>query len=219
MICAAFNGLSVEEVYIDAETKNSKEYKAKNPAGKFPCLETEDGMLFESSAIAKHFGRVGDKKMNGADAWAEAQSNQWIDYAQSAMSPHTYTAMKAHFGWAPIEKSDYADAIKAMKDTIRLLNTNLEGKKFLTGDSVSTADIVVGVRLSLPFQTCLDAGFRKSIPHVAAWMETFLALPEVVARLGHMKMCSKSLVPICTDKKKEAEEKAKAEKAAALKAE
>lgn len=102
-----------------------------------------------------------------------------------------------------------------MKDSIRLLNTNLDGKKFLCGDNVSTADIAVGITLLLPFQTCLDAGFRKAIPHVASWMESFLALPEVVARLGHAKMCAKSTVPVCTDKKKEAEDKAKAVKAAA----
>ena len=37
----------------------------------------------------------------------------------------------------------------------------LEGKKFLVGDSLSLADVVVASALMEPSQTVLDGGFRK----------------------------------------------------------
>jgi elongation factor 1-gamma len=36
-----------------------KEFLKKNPVGKAPMLETPDGILFESNAIMRHFGRNG----------------------------------------------------------------------------------------------------------------------------------------------------------------
>ena len=46
---------NVTSVQVDAEMKNSKEFKAKNIFGKFPMLETNEGILHESMAIAKYF--------------------------------------------------------------------------------------------------------------------------------------------------------------------
>lgn len=41
------------------------------------------------------------------------------------------------------------------------------------------------------------------MPNVTAWMTRFVALPEVVSRLGHIKFCAKALKPILEEKKKE----------------
>mgnify|MGYP001561911369 CR=1 FL=1 len=48
------------------EYAKSKEYKQKCLTGKFPCLETSDGTLFESAAIARYFARLNpDKHLAG----------------------------------------------------------------------------------------------------------------------------------------------------------
>jgi len=51
---AAHAGKELGVKIIDAETIASKEYKAINITGKFPMLETPEGNLNESIAIAKY---------------------------------------------------------------------------------------------------------------------------------------------------------------------
>jgi len=54
---------------------------------------------------------------------------------------------------------------------------------------LTVADIYVALPLVQLFQTTLDNGFRKAIPNVNSWIEAFLKVPEVVARLGNVKLC------------------------------
>jgi elongation factor 1-gamma len=44
----------VEEVLLSEEDAKSQDQKAKTAAGKYPMLETEQGFLFESAAIARY---------------------------------------------------------------------------------------------------------------------------------------------------------------------
>jgi elongation factor 1-gamma len=62
----------------------------------------------------------------------------------------------------------------------------------------------------------LDGGFRKAMPNVANWIERFCKVPEVVARLGHVKLCAKIIKPVAPPKKEEKKSAApkKAEKKA-----
>ena len=51
-------GVPVQVVVLDKAQQNDKDFKAKNPTGLFPVLETATGeIFFESSAIAQHFAR------------------------------------------------------------------------------------------------------------------------------------------------------------------
>jgi len=79
----------------------------------------------------------------------------------------------------------------------------LQGKEWLVGGHLTVADVVCAMPLVVLFQTCLDAGYRKAMPNVTAWMTRFVALPEVVSRLGHIKFCAKALKPVLEEKKKE----------------
>ena len=82
----------------------------------------------------------------------------------------------------------------------------MQGKDHLVGGRYTIADVVVGVTLLLPYQLALDAGFRKAMPNVAAWLEKFVKLPQVVARLGHVKFAQKIVKPVAPPKKEEKKE-------------
>jgi len=114
---------------------------------------------------------------------------------------------KGVFGWAPVEAEDFNNSMKELKDLVRLLNTHLQGRQYFVGDRLTVADIVIAFTLVIPFQVALDGGYRKSVvPNVAAWMERFLALPEVVSRIGHVKLCAKALKAVAPPKKEEKKE-------------
>lgn len=77
------------------------------------------------------------------------------------------------------------------------------GKTQLVGNRLTVADIYIAVPLILLFQTTLDGGFRKAVPYVSSWIEAFIKIPEVIARLGNVKLCSKVIKPTVIEKKKE----------------
>jgi glutathione S-transferase len=67
-ITAKLANVPLEEVQMTAEQANSKEYKLKCLTGKFPCLETADGTIFESAAIARYLARLNpDAKLAGGN--------------------------------------------------------------------------------------------------------------------------------------------------------
>ena len=67
---------------------------------------------------------------------------------------------------------------------MKILNSALDGKKFLVGDSLSIADISVAVKLMALFQTVLDAGFRKAMGNVTKWAESIYSHASVVKVFG-----------------------------------
>lgn len=85
---------------------------------------------------------------------------------------------------------------------MRIINTALEGKKFLLGDEVSLADIILASSLMYAFQTCLDGGYRKSVKNVDAWAAKVYALPEMEKVHGKVALAAKALKPVCTAEKK-----------------
>jgi glutathione S-transferase len=80
---------------------------------------------------------------------------------------------------------------------LKVLNTALEGNQFLVGNSVTCADYVVACALKLPFQTVIDAGFRKSpvSKNVAAWAERMYQSQHMRNVFGNIQLCAKALKP------------------------
>jgi len=97
------------------------------------------------------------------------------------------------------------------------MNTALEGKKFLLGDDLSVADIIIANCLMYGFQTVLDQGFMKSIKNVNEWAARVFALPEHIHVFGKVQICQKHLKPILAEAPKKEEKKKTAPVAAAPK--
>lgn len=129
-------------------------------------LETPSGNLLESSAIARYLASVGEGNLAGSNAFETAQINQWVDFSHTVLQGNFYTIVRAIFGHVATDAEVYDHAFKDVKQTIMLLNTHLQGKKYLVGERVTVADIAIGVMLIALFQTAFDAGFRKAISNV-----------------------------------------------------
>jgi glutathione S-transferase len=58
---------------------------------------------------------------------------------------------RATFGWnTTTETEAFNHATKELKEAIKLLNTQLQGKDYLVGNRLTVADIVAAVALILP---------------------------------------------------------------------
>jgi len=189
-------GQSAEIIVADAEFRKTPAYKALTTTDRFPLLQTEHGCLHESTAIAKYFCSLAGNKFLGANATERSQVDQWIAFNNTTVFPSVITVCQAIFGWAEVRKADYDEASKNIKAHVKTINSHLEGKKWLVGNEMTIADVVVSQYLAWVFQTVLDGGFRKAMKNVTAWAETCYAHPSCVKVVGSIRMCAKPLKPV-----------------------
>lgn len=160
----------VETVVVDDAMRKSADFKAKNITGKFPMLETSEGVLFESTAICTYLATLSGKFLGGS-AIERTYVDQWISFSNTTIVPTVTKVNTGIFNTAPIQTADWNDASKNLKAHIKTMNTALEGKKWLAGSDASIADVVLGMSLASAFQTVLDGGFRKAMKNVDAWAQ------------------------------------------------
>jgi elongation factor 1-gamma len=138
-------------VVADEEFRKTPAYKAMTTTDKFPLLQTQDGCLHESTAIAKYFCSLGDGKMLGNGPVERSLVDQWISFCNTTLFNDGYVVCNGIFGWAETKQNDWNESAKNIKAQIKVLNTALEGKQWLVGDSITLADLIVGIYLTYMF--------------------------------------------------------------------
>lgn len=210
LVIGKMNG-KVPELVIDSdETRASKDYKSFNPTNKFPILETPEGNLQESHAIAK-FLASGHASLLGSNAVERAQIDAWMNWLASGVQQAAFPAIYAILGRVEVTQTQFNDGVKSLKESLRAVDQALTGD-WLAGSAPSVADIVLGATFSMAFQLILDQGFTKAAPKACAWFARVAAIPEFVSVFGKIKMAKKSLKPVL-----KSEEKPKKAAAAAAK--
>ena len=58
---------------------------------------------------------------------------------------------------------------------------------------MTLADVYLGACFKEAFQTLFDAGFRKGIPNLTKWFESFAKDKKVSKRFGNIKCCAQAL--------------------------
>ena len=89
---AEMNGQKLAVEYCDAEKIASKEFKAINMTGKFPLLETPEGRINESIAIAKYLAH-GSSTLLGSSPIEAAKVDQWCYWALTSALPDQWHAI------------------------------------------------------------------------------------------------------------------------------
>merc|ERR1719223_2010952 len=190
-VVAKLAGKQVELKLIDQETKDSKDYKAVNPQGKFPLLETPEGIVSESMTIAKFLAH-GHPTLLGSSTVERAQVDQWTTWIIAGNYQKGYPAIRSILGVAPIEKDAFKKSVDAIKANVRAINDSLKGD-WLVGSSVTVADVTIAAILSMAFQLVLDAGFKKAAPKACEWFARVSALPEFISVFGRVKQAAKGV--------------------------
>jgi elongation factor 1-gamma len=166
--------------------------KANNTLfGRLPYGQTADGtILGEGSSLARYIARANpDAGLLGKNAFESALVNQWVAWGQSSMMDDLHKVILPLLGVIPFfNPAKYADGLKGVKECAKVLDSALNDKQWLVGDSLTYADIYIASLFQLLFQTVLDAGFRKAMPNLASWFERFIALPAVVKRFGNIQL-------------------------------
>lgn len=166
------------------ETDNTRgqthtpEFLAKNPNGKVPVIELEDGrILTESNAILCWLAE--GTEYFGGDAWQRAQTLSWMFFEQYSHEPYVAVARFIR-GWTPGDSPRRAELPKCIERgnaALAVMEKHLSSSEWFSGAHYGIADIAL-----FAYTHCAtDGGFDLSrYPQVSRWLDRVRATPRFV---------------------------------------
>jgi glutathione S-transferase len=153
-------------------------FLAKNPNGRIPLLELDDGrLLAESGAILFYFAE--GTRFLPADRWQRAQVLQWMFFEQYSHEPYIAVARAwLHlFGMDEERRRQLPQKQKLGYDALGVMERHLAGFEYFVGGAPSIADIA----LYAYTHVADEGGFDLArFPAVLRWLERIRSLPGYV---------------------------------------
>lgn len=174
-------------------TNKTPEFLAKFPLGKVPAFEGADGFcLAESAAIATYVAQSGPKaaQLLGADAQARAKIAEWVIFSEVELSAHAHPWLLSFLKLVPFAAETHADAAERFQRALGKVEAAVKGgRRYLVGDGLTLADVMVASTLFLASSFLLDAEMRKAAPASVEWLRGIAATPEFAKHFGEYKPC------------------------------
>jgi glutathione S-transferase len=133
-------------VHIDILAGDSRtpEFLARNPNGRIPVLELDDGRyLSESNAILNYLADGSRYLPN--EAYARAEVLKWQFFEQYSHEPYIATArfIAKYLGLPEDRRAEYEAKQAGGQAALGVLETHLAANDFLVGDQFTIADITL----------------------------------------------------------------------------
>ena len=195
----------------DSETR--KTLAPKSPTGTFPFLETSEGVLSESRAIEIYLAEKYKPELLGQGEMQKAQVRQWIDFASFEIGECGKTLIYPIFGWKQHCKEEADKDNNKIKDLLKTLDQQVKDKKYVLGDTLTLADVVLFNKLKFFFQLLFPKGLREKVfPNVNKWFTNLAETTEVKKVYGKINLCNVPLKPFICEKKEEKKNEKKEKK-------
>lgn len=177
--CAEEIGLACERIDVGGKFggNDTAEYLAKNPNGLVPVIDDDGFVLYESNAIVRYLAA----KSSAGSLWPtdprhRADVDRWMEWQSTGYTPAMWGAF-----WnlvrTPVEKRDAAGIESSRQKSEKhsaILDAHLAGRRYLTGDTFTAADIVVGCAahrwLNMPIT-------REPRPNLERWYADLKSRP------------------------------------------
>ena len=187
--------------FIDADLEDTKKrntYAQKTPTTTLPFLETKNGNISESLSIEIFLAKKHKPEILGSNAFEHAKINQWIEFAnceiQNCAKELIYPIFK---GKKPENKGNENDDKKFKKYLSLLEKEFKKGNKFIMGNKLTLADIVLFRYLRFFFMFYLTEKIRNSLcPKLTLWFENIMNTQEAIEAYGRTLLCKKQLKPL-----------------------
>ena len=152
-IFMAEKGIDCERIPVDirAGENLSPEYRAKNPAGRVPVLELDDGtFLSESVAICRYLeGLHPEPNLFGSDPLSAAKIEMWGRRAEINFMSNVAMAFRNITGFFKDRETCVKEwgevAAGHAVGAVDMFETQLADNEYLAGDRFSIADITFAV--------------------------------------------------------------------------
>lgn len=168
--------LNLEYEHIEVGGKfgglDSEEFKRVNPLKKIPVLIDGGKTIWESHSVLRYLiATYGQGAFYFDDPYERSLYERWADWAHTSFQPAFMDTFWNYYRVPEADRNMEAvnEAIEKCKECLNVLNAQLEGKRFLVGDSLTIADICAGTAL----YRLTTQGLNISLPeNVHQWYET-----------------------------------------------
>jgi len=157
------------------------EYAALNPNMRMPTLKDGDYVLWESNAIGQYLaGKKPESGLFPKDERARLDVTRWQFWDLAHWDPACAVFIFENIVKSVVLKSGEPDAAAIAKGTesfhraAKVLDGQLKGRRFVTGDALTVADFSLGAPMNLA-----DMARYPIEPYyeIRRWHETLRALP------------------------------------------
>jgi len=172
--------ISTTEIDLRAAENLSESYRAKNPFGRVPVLELDDGTyLSESQAICRYLeGKNPDPNLFGETTEEQAIIEMWSRRVELNVLMPVAQAFRNITGFFKDREKVVPEwgevSAEAARGSVALINDHLATSTFLAGDRYSIADMTLAITL----------GFAKNVgqdllgaEHIARWYAEVTSRP------------------------------------------
>lgn len=138
--------LGIEHEWIDidiiAGDTSKTEFLQKNPNGKIPLLELEDGRCISESNAILNFLAAGSELLP-SDTFKLAKVQQWQFFEQYSHEPYIAVArfIAKYLGLPEERKAEYEAKQTGGYKALSVMEKQLSISPYLVGDAITTADI------------------------------------------------------------------------------
>jgi glutathione S-transferase len=178
-------GADYERVELDlfAGETRTPEHFARNPDGRIPVLELDDGTyLAESGAILLYLAE-GTQYLPD-DPVARARVHAWMFFEQNQVEANIGVARFLSLcGRASSVSEVFADRQRRGRDALATLDRGLQGREWLVGDAYSVADLALYGYVHVADDAGVPLAEHRA---VSAWVKRVAALPGFEEGLSPM---------------------------------
>lgn len=173
-----FKWVDIDILKGDTQTP---EFLAKNPNGKIPVLELEDGTcLWESNAILNFL--ADGSEFLPTEPRLRTQVLQWQFFEQYSHEPYIAVArfIQFYLNMPEDRLEEYKTTHKGGYKALRVMERQLQATPYLVGEQFSIADIALYAYTHVAH----EGGFDPApYPAVQAWLQRVASHPNYVAML------------------------------------
>lgn len=173
-------GLEYDWVEVDilAGETRSAEFLARNPNGKIPLLDLDDGFLSESNAIINYL--AAGSELYPDDPLVQARIQQWQFFEQYSHEPYIAVArfINKYLGLPEERVEEYAAKQEGGHKALKVMELQLRESPFLVGEDISTADISLFAYTHVAHEGGFDLA---DYPAVKRWLGDVSAADGFVA--------------------------------------
>ena len=153
------------------------DYLVMNPNGLVPTLVDGDTILWESNVIVRYLARKYAPNSLLSESLTDlARSEQWMDWQQTVVAPAHFPVFWGLIRTAPEDRD--LDAIKIGRDrfeqVMTILDHHLSDSAFVGGETLSMADIPVGIMVYRWFTLDIE---RMELPSLNRWYQKLTDRP------------------------------------------
>ena len=123
----------------------TEEYLKISPTGKIPAIQVDGISIFESNAINKYLAAANNSDIYPQDPKQRAAVDAWMDYGAihiaNAIGRVLFNRVMAPMMNAPVDESSINTGLEWLGKYLPICDKQLGENKYITGDSLTLADI------------------------------------------------------------------------------